>query len=209
MQTQIWQTFQDQDVIVFGMNVDEAESVVEDFINEFGITFPVLLATAALQNQYELASNSVAPYPRDFIIGRDGLFTYVSDFYDPDAMIEVIENELNNPTSVNDDRTTRVPEDFSLLASYPNPFSTAENLAKSGQISIVYQLNVVTDVKLQIYDIRGRLVITLLQSQQNPGEYTMQWDGRTKNNVLAAAGIYFVRLQGNTLQQVQRISLIH
>ncbi len=208
MQTQIWQTFQDQDVIVFGINVDEAESVVEDFINEFQITFPVLLGTAALQNQYELASNSVAPYPRDFIIGRDGLFAYVSDFYDPDAMIEVIENELNI-TSVNDDLTTRLPEAFSLLASYPNPFSTTENLAKSGQISIVYQLNVITDVNLQIYDIRGRLVRTLLQSQQNPGEYTMHWDGRTKNNVLAAAGIYFVRLQANNLQQVQRISLIH
>ena len=79
MQTQIWQTFQDQDVIVFGINVDETGSVVQDFINEFGITFPVLLGTAALQNQYELASNSVAPYPRDFIIGRDGLFAYVSD----------------------------------------------------------------------------------------------------------------------------------
>ena len=208
METQIWQTFQGQDVIVFGINVDETESTVEDFINEFGITFQVLLGTAALQNQYELASNTVAPYPRDFIIGKDGLFAYVSDFYDPDAMIEVIENELNI-TSVNDDLTTRLPEAFSLLASYPNPFSTTENLAKSGQISIVYQLNVITDVKLQIYDIRGRLVRTLLQGQQNPGEYTMQWDGRVQNNVLAAAGVYFVRLQGNNLQQVQKISLIH
>ena len=177
--------------MVFGMDVDETQSVVEDFINEFQITFPVLLATGNLQNQYELARNTVAPYPRDFIIGKDGLFAYVSDFYDPDAMIEVIENELNI-TSVNDDLTTRLPEAFSLLASYPNPFSTTENLAKSGQISIVYQLNVITEVKLQIYDIRGRLVRTLLQSQQNPGEYTMQWDGRVQNNVLAAAGVFFV-----------------
>jgi len=208
VETQIWQTFQDQDVIVFGINVDEPESTVEDFINEFGITFPVLLGTTALQNQYELARNTVAPYPRDFIIGRDGLFAYVSDFYDPDAMIEVIENELNL-TSVNAGLNTPNPEEFSLLASYPNPFSITENLAKGGQISIVYQLNVITHVSLQIYDIRGRLVRTLLQSQQNPGEYTMHWDGRAQNNILAAAGIYFVRLQGNTLQQVQRILLIH
>ena len=208
METNIWQTFQDQDVIVFGINVDETESVVEDFINEFQITFPVLLGTAALQNQYELASNSVAPYPRDFIIGRDGLFAYVSDFYDPDAMIEVIENELN-PTSVTDDAVPRTPEDFTLVASYPNPFSIANDVPAGGKASVVYQLNTVSDISLQIYDIRGRLIRTLVQTRQNPGEYTVQWDGRNRNNLVVAAGTYFIRLQANNLQQVQKISLIH
>ena len=208
MQTQIWQTFQDQDVIVFGMNVDEPESTVEDFINEFGITFPVLLATASLQNQYELASNSVAPYPRDFIIGRDGLFAYVSDFYDPDAMIEVIENELN-PTSVTDDPVPRAPEDFALIASYPNPFSIANDVQAGGKASVVYQLNTVSDISLQIYDIRGRLIRTLVQTRQNPVEYTVQWDGRNRNNLIVATGTYFVRLQANNFQQVQKISLTH
>ncbi len=193
--------------MVFGMDVDETQSVVEDFINEFQITFPVLLATGNLQNQYELARNTVAPYPRDFIIGKDGLFAYVSDFYDPEAMIEVIENELN-PTSVNDDNKTRVPDDFALLASYPNPFRATENLSKSGNISITYQLSVLSDIKVRIYDIRGRLVRTLVQSRQNPGEYTVQWDGRSQNNVIAATGIYFVRLQAINFQQVKKISLI-
>ena len=68
METQIWRTYKEQGVMVFGMDVDETQSVVEDFINEFQITFPVLLATGNLQNQYELARNTVAPYPRDFIM---------------------------------------------------------------------------------------------------------------------------------------------
>ena len=207
MQSQIWEKFKDQNVIVFGMNVDEPESVVQAFINEFGITFPVLLAPGSLQNQYALASNSVAPYPRDFIIGRDGLFAYASDFYDPDAMIEVIENELNT-TSVTDDPVPHALDDFALMASYPNPFRATENLSNSGQVNIVYQMNTVSEISLQIYDIRGRFIKTLVQTQQNPGEYTIQWDGRTQNNVIAAAGIYFVRLQAINFQQVRRILLI-
>ena len=49
--------------------------------------------------------------------------------------------------------------------------------------------------QLTIWDIRGRLVKSLVDSEVAPGRYQPVWDGRDDNGRRVAAGIYFVRLQ--------------
>ena len=46
----LWQEFKDRNVVLLGVNIDEPESVVEDFVKEFSLTYPVLLGNTSLKN---------------------------------------------------------------------------------------------------------------------------------------------------------------
>jgi photosystem II stability/assembly factor-like uncharacterized protein len=88
-----------------------------------------------------------------------------------------------------------VPSPVALDQNYPNPFNPRTTIrfstARAGA------------VKLQVYDLRGRLVRTLVDESRPAGPYSEVWDGRDNRGSGAAAGIYFYRLEtgGQVLQQ--------
>jgi hypothetical protein len=70
---------------------------------------------------------------------------------------------------------------------FPNPLRTSTTI----------ELNVRSEsyVSLTIYNIRGRLVSTVVDRQFEAGRYSFQWDGRDRRGERSAPGIYFVRAQ--------------
>ncbi len=102
-------------------------------------------------------------------------------------------------------RTDAVPTAFRLGANYPNPFNPTTTIPFA-----VTQSGVVT---LAIYDNTGRLVKTLINEPLQPGEYTVQWDGRNSSGQAVASGVYLVRLtaqpaQGATMVRTRKIILM-
>jgi PKD repeat protein len=81
---------------------------------------------------------------------------------------------------------TAAPLEFSLAQNYPNPFNPAT--------LIEYSLKSQTKVRLEIFDIQGRLVTVLEDSEQQPGRHSRIWDGRDAEGRPVASGIYFYRL---------------
>jgi PKD repeat protein len=81
---------------------------------------------------------------------------------------------------------TAAPLEFSLAQNYPNPFNPAT--------VIEYSLKLQTEVRLEIFDIQGRLVTVLENSEQQPGRHARIWDGRDAEGRPVASGIYFYRL---------------
>gem|GEM_PF-1839314 len=79
-----------------------------------------------------------------------------------------------------------VPKEFKLFQNAPNPFS------KSTAIS--YHLPKTGKVSLNIYNINGQLVKTLVNSDQPAGRYTANWDRRDNQNKQVSAGMYIYRL---------------
>lgn len=75
-----------------------------------------------------------------------------------------------------------------LLPNVPNPFNP--------QTSIRYEIggSGPAEIDLSIYDVRGRLVNTLVRGMVEPGAHQAVWDGRTGNGRPVAAGTYFTRL---------------
>ncbi|MCB0296310.1 MAG: T9SS type A sorting domain-containing protein, partial [Calditrichaeota bacterium] len=71
---------------------------------------------------------------------------------------------------------------FWLGQNYPNPFNP--------RTVIRYQLSVVSDVSLTVYDLLGRRMQTLVTGRQAAGIHTVQWDGRDARSRAAASGIY-------------------
>jgi hypothetical protein len=73
------------------------------------------------------------------------------------------------------------PYKFDLYQNYPNPFNP--------NTVISYQLSVVSNVSLKVYDILGREVATLVDGMKETGYYSVTFDGSR-----LASGVYFVRL---------------
>jgi len=72
------------------------------------------------------------------------------------------------------------------LAVGPNPVGSST--------TIVYGIPAETKVSIKIFDVRGRLVKSVVDGIKAPGEYKIGWDGRNRDGSQVAAGIYFVRL---------------
>lgn len=93
-------------------------------------------------------------------------------------------------------------DDLMLLPAVPNPFNPETMLRYSippGEIG---------SVRMEIRDVRGRLVKILVDSQQAPGSYMVRWDGRDSSGRNAAAGIYLVLLEVNNRRLTRKIMLL-
>ncbi|MCA9757493.1 MAG: T9SS type A sorting domain-containing protein [Candidatus Eisenbacteria bacterium] len=80
-----------------------------------------------------------------------------------------------------------VPETTQLLGARPNPFATTTD--------IHFQLAQEADVRLEIFDVAGRLVRTVFSGRVAAGEHAVTWDGRMDSGASAGSGIYLYRLQ--------------
>ena len=99
METAVWQEYQNENVIMVGisntMNIDS-------FIDENSLTFPILFDPGSNGgvdggDTYDLyyLPNDGSPYPRDFIVGPDGILEYANNEIDIAWMIDIIEELLD------------------------------------------------------------------------------------------------------------------
>ena len=86
-----------------------------------------------------------------------------------------------------------------LYAPQPNPFR--------GAASIRYTLAARTQSRLQVSDLTGRVVRTLVNSVQTPGRYLARWDGRDSRGCPLAHGIYFYSLSAGGRRFIQKVVL--
>ncbi len=96
------------------------------------------------------------------------------------------------PNVSNDDEPVA---QFVSLHNYPNPFR------KSTQIS--YSLTKQDKVKIQIYNLKGQLVETLLNENKPAGNYTFEW-----NVDEMSSGIYFMKLLTKEKEIVRKLVII-
>lgn len=92
---------------------------------------------------------------------------------------------LNLATGIDDYADGSLPGRLALT-SYPNPFNAVTTIA--------YNLPVSGHINLSIYDIRGRLVKTLVSETKAAGNYLVRWDGSDKGGNAVVSGMYFVRM---------------
>ena len=84
-----------------------------------------------------------------------------------------------------------LPQAFSLDRNYPNPFNPST--------TIPYRLAVASTVQLEIFDIAGRKVRTVLAETQEAGFRETMWDGRDEDGHVVGAGVYLYRLSAHPL----------
>ena len=93
-----------------------------------------------------------------------------------------------------------IPESFFLSQNYPNPFNPVTNI----RFSILEP----SDLKIEIYNIRGQRVRILVDDHLQAGDHVVQWDSRDANGRSAAAGIYFYRLKAGNQSSTKKMLLL-
>ena len=90
-----------------------------------------------------------------------------------------------------------IPESFQLDQNYPNPFNSGT--------SIRYQLSTADKVQLNIYDVLGRQITTLVNQDQQPGIYTVSVNSES---FLLTGGIYYFRMiVGNSAKTMKMVCI--
>lgn len=115
----------------------------------------------------------------------DGRLDIATANYDG-ADISLLWNGGQFPTAVGDDKSAALPEQFSLLPNYPNPFNPSTTIS--------YTLPVQSRVRLAVYNVLGQEVAVLVDREQAAGPYSVEWRGETSGGRPVASGIYFYRL---------------
>ena len=79
--------------------------------------------------------------------------------------------------------------EFALYNAYPNPFNPTTTI----EFEVPYSM----DIVLNVYDISGKLVKTLVNDMKNTGKHSVVWDGKNENGKSAANGMYIYKLISN------------
>ncbi|RJP74932.1 MAG: T9SS C-terminal target domain-containing protein [Candidatus Zixiibacteriota bacterium] len=104
-----------------------------------------------------------------------------------DSLVEVLQS---------DDENELVSDPNSLLVRlHPNPFNPSTSLR--------YDLSAPGRIRLQVYDISGRLVSTLVDGHKSAGSHEITFDASS-----LPSGIYFARLQAGDFTQTQKLVLL-
>jgi photosystem II stability/assembly factor-like uncharacterized protein len=128
----------------------------------------------------------------DFVINSFGMT--------PDGYLFVsaygggVYRSVRSTTSV-EENVPAVPSSFSLSQNYPNPFNPLT--------SISYSIPKSTHVRLQVFNLLGQLISTLVDQYEQPGTYTATWDVSSRSS-----GLYFYRMTAGEFVQTKKATLL-
>ena len=105
----------------------------------------------------------------------------------------------NSPLTAITEEPTK-PLSYALEQNYPNPFNPTT--------TILYEIPKPERVTLEIYDVLGQRVATLVDGVQTPGQYTAIWNGRNSAGMQVATGVYFYRLQTGSFTSVKKMLML-
>ena len=107
--------------------------------------------------------------------------------------------QIDDPTGVAR-INSEVPTSFALLQNYPNPFNP--------KTRIQYQLPGRADVQLDVYNVQGTKIATLVNEAQAAGTYMLTWSGKDDFGNQMPSGVYFYRISADSYSASKRMMLM-
>ncbi|RKZ27773.1 hypothetical protein DRQ26_02505, partial [bacterium] len=94
----------------------------------------------------------------------------------------------------------KLPEKFSLAANVPNPFNASTD--------ITFALPVKSNVTLEVMDVSGRIIKTLVDGEIESGIHTIRWNGTDNTGAEVSSGVYFYRLRTDAYSETRKMMLV-
>ena len=161
-------------------NTDTSLSVLHEAIRD---TFLIALQTAGASTVtfewFVLVSDTTVT------VSSSDIFTVFFDF--DEALLAI-------------DEFTGIPEIFALRQNYPNPFNPVTTIA--------YDVPEMASVRVDIYNILGQRVRTLINRSHEPGYYRIQWDGTNDYGQVLPSGMYIYSIQASGFTSVKKLVLM-
>ncbi len=177
-----WQTIR-SDNTAWGIDIAKDDPNCMSWGNEGSdmyITFDG--GSSFIETQIPNSSESVLYYDRATIFAVQGNGVYKSNF------------TYNNPIGIEKISST-VPVNFSLSQNYPNPFNPETN--------IQFEIPKSSSVKLTIYNLIGKEIVTLINEELNPGIYKTNWNAENY-----PSGVYFYKLETENFSLSKKMILL-
>ena len=101
-----------------------------------------------------------------------------------------------------------IPDVFDLAQNYPNPFNPVTTIDFAVPREAGSACDGLSQVKLNVYNMLGQEVNTLVNELVEPGYYTVRWNGRDENGREMASGIYFYRMTAGAFSSTRSMVLL-
>jgi len=93
-----------------------------------------------------------------------------------------------------------IPSEFQLHQNFPNPFNPTT--------TIFYDVSRESNVKVIVFDLLGREVVTLVDQFEPVGNRSINWDGRDYTGNLVNAGVYIYQIEADVFIQTKKMVLL-
>jgi hypothetical protein len=122
---------------------------------------------------------------------------YITAMYSNNSESDPTETVYIEFTSENDDILPIVTE---LKGNYPNPFNPTTTIS--------YSLKENADVLLEVYNMKGQKVVTLVDGNQDAGNYDTVWTGKDDKGNSTASGMYFYKMRAGKYTSIKKMLLM-
>jgi len=109
----------------------------------------------------------------------------------------------NEPTRIISSSEGITPEEFILRQNYPNPFNPSTHI----RYTLPQSVNN-TNIQMELFNLTGQKVRTLIDGPKLAGTYSVQWDGRNDSGKILSGGLYLYRLKAGPFVNMKRMVLL-
>ena len=95
---------------------------------------------------------------------------------------------------------SQMPKEFHLFENYPNPFNPTTTIS--------YNLPEIAPVQMNVFDVLGTHICTLVNRRQGAGHYSISWDGRDEQHRDVPSGIYICQLKAGKYVASRKMLLV-
>lgn len=172
--------------LLFSSTDSDAETLVY-VQSTYSLSHQALSAGGIRSTSGDIEVSQTLGQPTPIGIGYSDLYELISGVYG-EGLIATSSDEL-----------PLMPRTF-LHQNYPNPFNPTT--------TIEYSVASRGLVVVEIFNINGQRIRSLVNETKDPGRYREMWDGKNEYDQPVATGIYFCRLRVDTSSSVRKMLII-
>lgn len=95
---------------------------------------------------------------------------------------------------------SRLPGSFALMQNYPNPFNPSTQ--------VKFDVPTRSQVRIDIYNVLGQKVKTLVNEMMDAGSYTADWDGSSEGGSSVSSGVYFYKMVAGDYVSTKKMMML-
>ena len=197
-----WEATNDSVFLTF---LEDDGSVATGFDSYLSLSYSFFEDTIIVTNSFDPCMDSYYHYYSEFdsfeeCLEITGMSIFAMDVNDIDDFTQRITSHHTSVNNVSISEEINIPVDYILYEAYPNPFNPST--------TIRYELSKQSFVEIRIYDLMGRMVNRLVNSEVKAGFHSLKWNAEDFKGISVPAGVYFYSISVGDFSQNKKVLLL-